>query len=96
MTNSEVSAENGTKPNVASSTGLFGVNIGDTVTWRYEFRGGYGRVVFLKAKVVKLGLKKCTLESRRVRGGIKLTSVLYENIKESTEYKQMLTSAGLV
>lgn len=59
---------------------------GQEITWQCELRGGYGRVIFVRAKVVKLNPKKCKIEAPLINGGVKQTNVDYTNIKESTTY----------
>lgn len=67
---------------------------GQEITWRCELRGGYGRVIFVKAKVIKLNPKRCRIEAFLAKEGVKQTSVDYTNIKESTAYVKMLVSGG--
>lgn len=67
---------------------------GQEITWRCELRGGYGRVIFVKGKVVKLNPKKCRIEAELKNGGTKQVSVDYSNIKESSAYQKMLVCGG--
>lgn len=71
-----------------------GLQIGQEITWRCELRGGYGRIIFVKAKVIKLNPKKCRIEAPLAKGGTKETNVDYTNIKESTAYVKMLVCCG--
>ncbi len=71
-----------------------GLQEGQQITWRYERNGGYGRVIFVKAKVIKLNPKKCRIEAQLAKGGVKNVNVDYCNIKESTIYQKMLVSSG--
>jgi len=65
---------------------LHGLKVGQEVTWRCELRGGYGYVIFVKAKVIKLNPKRCRIEAPLLKGGVKQTNVEYTNIKESDVY----------
>ncbi len=67
---------------------------GQEITWRCELRGGYGRVIFVKAKVIKLNPKRCRIEAQLSNGGVKHMNVDYTNIKESTVYVKMLVCGG--
>lgn len=71
-----------------------GLQVGQEIIWRCEIRGGYGRVIFVKAKVIKLNPKKCRIEAPLAKGGVKQTNVDYTNIKESTSYVKMLACGG--
>lgn len=71
-----------------------GLQEGQEITWRCELRGGYGRIIFVKAKVIKLNPKKCRIEAPLAKGGTKQTNVDYTNIKESTAYQKVLVCGG--
>lgn len=47
------------------------LKINQEVTWCYTYLGGYGRIVFVKTKVIKLNPKKCRLSDIRI-GMLKL------------------------
>lgn len=62
--------------------GIKGLNVGQEITWRCELQGGYGKVIFVRATVIKLNPKRCRIEAPLAKGGFKQTSVDYSNIKE--------------
>ncbi len=64
------------------------------ITWRCELNGGYGRVIFVKAKVIRLNPKRCRIEAQLANGGVSQVNVDYRNIKESTIYQKMLVNSG--
>lgn len=71
-----------------------GITVDQEITWRCELRGGYGRIIFVKAKVIKLNPKRCRIEAPLIKGGVKQTNVDYTNIKESTVYQKILVCGG--
>lgn len=71
-----------------------GLEEGQEITWRCELPGGYGRIIFAKAKVIKLNPKKCRIEVSLVNGETKEIDVDYTNIKESTAYQRVLVCGG--
>lgn len=70
------------------------LTLGQEITWRCELRGGYGRIIFVKAKVIKLNPKKCRIEAPLVKGGTKQTNVDYSSIKESDTYTPIVVCGG--
>lgn len=62
------------------------LKIGQTITWKCELKGGYGKIINVRAVVVKLNTKRCLIKAELKNGGFKEVNVCYSNIVESDKY----------
>jgi hypothetical protein len=56
--------------------------VGDSVTWLHQPRGGYGYVIPVNATVTRIGERQIQIRAERKDGGTKLTYVLPLNLRK--------------